>query len=284
MNSTNDLELKDFAKSLLKIRHGYTSRFSVKSETQKFIHGLLQLLFPHYSEHIYYNGEEIESKVKLLERDFKFILRSMNTGKDNFEKEAEEFFKTIPEINKKLWEDAEFIFKGDPAAEDVDEVILSYPGFFAIAVYRFAHEIYQLKIPKIPRIMTEYAHQITGVDIHPGALISSPFFIDHGTGIVIGETTKIGKRVKLYQGVTLGALSVDKKLANLKRHPTIEDDVVIYAQAVILGGETVIGHNATIGGNVWLTQSVPANSVVYHKSEVKVRDNGNYQEPVDFVI
>lgn len=285
MNSKSGLELKGFSENLLKIRHGYTSRFSVKSETQKFIHGLLQLLFPHFSEHIYYSGEEIESKVQLLKRDLKFILRSMNSKNENVDEEkAEQFFRTIPKINDKLWKDAEYIYKGDPAAEDIDEVILSYPGFFAIAIYRFAHEMHKVQIPKIPRLMTEYAHQITGIDIHPGATIGTPFFIDHGTGIVIGETSKIGSRVKLYQGVTLGALSVDKKLANVKRHPTIEDDVVIYAQAVILGGETVIGHNAIIGGNVWLTQSVPPYSVVYHKSEVKVRDSANYQEPVDFVI
>lgn len=284
MSSKDDLELKDFSENLLKIRHGYTSRFSVKTETQKFIHGLLQLLFPHYSEHIYYSTEEIESKMKLLQRDLEFILRSMSRDEDTHKNKAGEFFKFIQVINKKLWKDAEFIYKGDPAAEDVDEVILSYPGFFAIAVYRLAHEMYRIDIPKIPRIMTEYAHQITGIDIHPGASIGTPFFIDHGTGIVIGETSKIGNKVKIYQGVTLGALSVDKKLTNVKRHPTIEDDVVIYAQAVILGGDTVIGHNATIGGNVWLTQSVPAYSVVYHKSEVKVRDNGNYKDPTDFVI
>ena len=284
MDSKTELELKDFSENLLNIRHGYTSRFSVKAETQKFIHGILQLLFPHYSEHVYYSGEEIVSKMQLLQRDFKFILRSMSKNDTIEESKADAFFRAIPEINSKLWQDAEFIYKGDPAAEDVDEIILSYPGFFAIAVYRFAHEIYKIGIPKIPRIMTEYAHQLTGVDINPGAEVGTPFFIDHGTGIVIGETSRIGDRVKIYQGVTLGALSVDKKLMNVKRHPTIEDDVVIYAQAVILGGDTVIGHNSIIGGNVWLTQSVPAFSVVYHKSEVKVRDNGNYEEPVDFVI
>jgi serine O-acetyltransferase len=283
MNSKAELELKDFSENLLSIRHGYTSRFSVKAETEKFIHGILQFLFPHYSEHIYYSREEIRSKMLLLQRDLKFILRSMSKN-DIEESKADEFFQTIPLVNKKLWQDAEFINQGDPAAEDVDEVILSYPGFFAIAVYRLAHEMYKAGIPKLPRIMTEYAHQITGIDIHPGADIGTPFFIDHGTGIVVGETTRIGERVKVYQGVTLGALSVDKKLTNVKRHPTIEDDVVLYAQAVILGGDTVIGHNSIIGGNVWLTQSVPAYSVVYHKSEVKVRDNENYIEPVDFVI
>ncbi|MDZ7764922.1 MAG: serine O-acetyltransferase EpsC [Melioribacteraceae bacterium] len=265
MNSNKFIGFEEFSNNLLNIRHGYTSRFSAKTEIQKFINELLQLLFPHYSEQVYYDSKEIESKLLLLKRNLHFIMKSMN-GRINYsEDKLDKFFEKIPEINKKLWKDAEFIFKGDPASEDIDEVILSYPGFFAIAVYRLAHEIYKVDISKMPRIMTEYAHQLTGIDIHPGAEIGTPFFIDHGTGIVIGETAKIGNRVKIYQGVTLGALSVDKKMKNVKRHPTIEDDVVIYAQAVILGGETVIGQSSVIGGNVWLTQSVPAYSVVYHQ-------------------
>lgn len=284
MNSNKFIGFEEFSNNLLNIRQGYTSRFSAKTEIQKFINELLQLLFPHYSEQVYYDSKEIESKLLLLKRNLHFIMKSMN-GRINFsEDKLDKFFEKIPEINKKLWKDAEFIFNGDPASEDIDEVILSYPGFFAIAVYRLAHEIYKVDISKMPRIMTEYAHQLTGIDIHPGAEIGTPFFIDHGTGIVIGETAKIGDRVKIYQGVTLGALSVDKKMKNVKRHPTIEDDVVIYAQAVILGGETVIGQSSVIGGNVWLTQSVPPNSVVYHQSEMKVRESGNYQELVDFVI
>jgi serine O-acetyltransferase len=154
----------------------------------------------------------------------------------------------------------------------------------AIAIYRLAHELYKLRIPIIPRIFTEHAHQITGIDIHPGAEIDSPFFIDHGTGIVIGETTKIGKNVKIYQGVTLGALSVDKSLSKVKRHPTIEDDVIIYSQSVILGGNTVIGKGCIIGGNSWLTQSVPPNSIVYSKMEMKVRSNEENFNTIDFVI
>ena len=158
-----------------------------------------------------------------------------------------------------------------------------HPGFTAITIFRFAHEIFELKIPILPRILTEYAHERTGIDIHPGAKIGRAFAIDHGTGIVIGETTNIGDNVKIYQGVTLGALSVEKHLARTKRHPTIKDNVVIYAQAVILGGDTTIGKNSIIGGNVWLTESVPEDSLVYHKSEVRLR-NTSEPEPLDFII
>ncbi|MBI2420335.1 MAG: serine acetyltransferase, partial [Ignavibacteriales bacterium] len=158
------------------------------------------------------------------------------------------------------------------------------PGFMAILIYRVANPLYILGAPLIPRILTEYAHELTGIDIHPGAKIGSPFFIDHGTGIVIGETSEIGKNVKLYQGVTLGALSVDKVMASTKRHPTIEDDVIIYSQAVILGGNTVIGKNSIIGGNSWIIQSVPQNSVVYNKIEVRVRTNNSGEPYMDFVI
>jgi len=183
-----------------------------------------------------------------------------------------------------LWKDAQAIYDGDPAAESIDEVIIAYPGFLAISIYRFAHELYLLKIPLLPRLLSEYAHQVTGIDINPGAKIGDSFFIDHGTGIVIGETAEIGNNVKIYQGVTLGAMSVEKELAKMKRHPTIEDNVIIYSQAVILGGDTRIGHDSVIGGNVWLTQSVPPHSVVYHTSEVKVRKNGKFDAAIDFVI
>lgn len=182
-----------------------------------------------------------------------------------------QFFNCLPLIKSKLENDAAFIATNDPAATGLDEVIMTYPGFFAILVYRLAHELADANVPLIPRIMTEYAHSLTGIDIHPGAMIDSPFFIDHGTGIVIGETTIIGKRVKLYQGVTLGALSVSKKMANTKRHPTVEDDVIIYAGSTILGGDTVVGHNSVIGGNVWLTESVSPFSLVYHENKITVR-------------
>jgi serine O-acetyltransferase len=187
---------------------------------------------------------------------------------------ADKFFNELPSIRKQLGEDASFIAANDPAASDIDEVIMAYPGFFAILVYRLAHCLSGLGVPIVPRVMTEHAHSVTGIDIHPKAKIGSEFFIDHGTGIVIGETAVIGNRVKLYQGVTIGALSVNKNLAATKRHPTIEDDVIIYAGSTILGGNTVIGHDSVIGGNVWLTESVPPFSVVYHQNKITIRERG----------
>jgi len=188
---------------------------------------------------------------------------------------AERFTDALADIKKQVDADACFIMEGDPAATSVEEVIITYPGFYAILVYRLANKLALLEVPLIPRIMTEYAHSLTGIDIHPKATIDSPFFIDHGTGVVIGETSVIGKRVKLYQGVTIGALSVSKGMAGTKRHPTIEDDVVIYAGSTILGGETVIGHDSIIGGNVWLISSVPPYSLVYHENVMKIRDINN---------
>jgi serine O-acetyltransferase len=170
----------------------------------------------------------------------------------------------IPEIRRRVSRDVLAAERGDPAARSQEEVILSYPGVEAILVHRIAHELWVSDVSMIPRMMSEYIHGTTGIDIHPGAQIGDSFFIDHGTGVVIGETAVIGGRVKLYQGVTLGALSVQKELANKKRHPTIEDDVTVYAGATILGGNTVVGRGSIIGGNVWLTESVPPNSRIYH--------------------
>jgi serine O-acetyltransferase len=176
---------------------------------------------------------------------------------------ADTFFGELPGIRHALILDMKAAFKGDPAARSEEEVILSYPGFEAITVHRLAHFFWKCQVPLIPRMMSELVHSRTGIDIHPGAEIGESFFIDHGTGVVIGETTVIGKNVKLYQGVTLGALSVKKELADRKRHPTIEDNVTIYSGATILGGETVIGRNSVIGGNVWITHPVPPDSTVY---------------------
>jgi serine O-acetyltransferase len=181
------------------------------------------------------------------------------------------FIDELSVFHRTLLEDAHAIYQGDPAAHSVDEVILAYPGFYAIAVYRLAHWFLKQGVPLVPRLLSEVAHARTGIEIHPGAQIGRAFVIDHGTGIVIGETTTIRDNVKLYQGVTLGALSVDKGLSHTKRHPTIENNVVIYANATILGGETVIGEGSVIGGNVWLTSSVPAGSRVYHRSDVTVK-------------
>jgi serine O-acetyltransferase len=176
----------------------------------------------------------------------------------------------IPVIYDVLLTDIQAMVDGDPAATTDYEVIRTYPGFYAMAFYRLAHGLLQEKVPLIPRILTEYAHSKTGIDIHPGATIGPYFFMDHGTGIVIGETCVIGERVKLYQGVTLGALSVAKSMASTKRHPTIEDGAVIYSGATILGGETIVGKDAVIGGNVWLTRSVAPNTKIYHQENLKI--------------
>ena len=284
MESNKDSTLFNFSVELLKIREKYKSKKPIKSSAQSFINDLLQLLFPHFSMNEYFNSNEIESKIYLLRRNLNMILTSLNEDlKDNSVELANNFIEKLPVIHRKLNKDAQSIFEGDPAAESLDEVILAYPGFFAIAVYRIAHEIYNLKVPLLPRVLSEYAHQITGIDIHPGAEIGTSFFIDHGTGVVIGETTSIGKNVKIYQGVTLGALSVQKELAKKKRHPTIDDGVIIYSNAVILGGDTTIGKESIIGGNVWLTRSVPPNSVVQHRSEINFKDEINNDE-LNFII
>ncbi|MBX6351298.1 MAG: serine acetyltransferase [Clostridia bacterium] len=189
---------------------------------------------------------------------------------------AREFVAWLPSLREALAEDALAAYTGDPAARGVDEVILAYPGFYAVMIYRAAHRLHERGVPLLPRMLTEHAHSRTGIDIHPGARIGRHFFIDHGTGVVIGETTEIGDRVKVYQGVTLGALSFSRDeegnlMRGVKRHPTIEDDVTIYAGATILGGDTVIGRGSVIGGNVWLIESVPPGSKVLNRPQIDVR-------------
>ncbi|HRW09964.1 MAG TPA: hypothetical protein P5121_32905 [Caldilineaceae bacterium] len=196
---------------------------------------------------------------------------------------TDDFFAALPELHEILLDDAQATLDFDPAATSIEEVITTYPGFYTIVIYRLAHELVKLGVPILPRMLTEHAHSKTGIDIHPAAQIGHSFFIDHGTGIVIGATVIIGDNVKLYQGVTLGALQVAKELANTKRHPTIEDEVIIYANATILGGKTVVGHHSIIGGNVWLTKSVQPYSLVYHESSVSVR-NQHDKLPLDWVI
>jgi serine O-acetyltransferase len=181
---------------------------------------------------------------------------------------ANSLFNGLPALRAALLRDAEATLAADPAAQDLSEILSTYPGFYATALHRLAHSLHQRGVPRLPRLLSEYAHQRTGIDIHPGARIGPAFCIDHGTGIVIGETADIGAHVQIYQGVTLGALSVTKTLQGLKRHPTIEDHVVLYANATILGGSTVIGTRSIIGGNVWLTESVPSHSRVYHRAQL----------------
>lgn len=236
-------------------------------------HQLLQLLYPERSDYFPSSPAAVEADFKKLENELVVLFEATRAcGDCDHRKKAAAFFESVPDLYRSLNTDIEAIVEGDPAANSAFEVIRAYPGFLAIAFYRMAHALHELQIPLLPRILTEHAHAVTGIDIHPAAIIGPHFCIDHGTGIVIGETTEIGSHVKLYQGVTLGALSVDKSMANQKRHPTVEDHVVIYSGATILGGETVIGHHSVVGGNVWLTRSIAPFSKVYHKPETEVVD------------
>jgi serine O-acetyltransferase len=260
------------------------SKLPSRAYIHKFTDELLDYLFPVEST-FNYRYEVAEEKAERLQKMFTEILQPLTTRLGQpVEEVVTKFFSTLPSVYSQLLADAEFFLQSDPAAEGVEEVIIAYPGFYAITVYRLAHQLTLLNVPIIPRVITEYAHNKTGIDIHPGASIGNPFFIDHGTGIVIGQTSVIGHKVKIYQGVTLGALAVRKEQQGAKRHPTIEDNVVIYAGSCILGGETVIGHDSIIGGNVWLTTSVAPLSMVYHKSEVHIRDKSELKEVLDFVI
>lgn len=253
-----------------------------KEHVIAIIENLMEVLFPGYynRERIdplnlkYYLGKTVSRLFTLLSEQISCSIRhdcrkynipcSDCVSRGHFI--AISVIESVPSIRKTLALDVKAAYEGDPAAKSYDEIIFSYPGLFAIAVYRVAHLLYKHDVPLLPRIMTEHAHSITGIDIHPGAQIGEAFVIDHGTGVVIGETTVIGKNVRLYQSVTLGALSLPKnagaRLKGKKRHPTIEDDVIIYSGATILGGKTVIGNHSVIGGNVWITESVPPNTKV----------------------
>ncbi|MCE5282928.1 MAG: serine acetyltransferase [Deltaproteobacteria bacterium] len=232
----------------------------------------------------YYLGQEVTALFDALSAQAALAIRhdclrhglACTNCTERAQAAAVDFLKGLPALREALAKDIRAAYEGDPAARGYDEIIFSYPGLYAVTVYRIAHRLHELEIPLIPRIMTEAAHSRTGIDIHPGARIGEAFFIDHGTGVVIGETTLIGDRVRIYQGVTLGALSLSRseleELRNTKRHPTIEDDVILYANATVLGGETVIGARSVIGGNVWLTRSVPPDTQVFLKNQELVFD------------
>ena len=227
----------------------------------------------------YYLGQEITEIFELLSDQITLAIRHecvrhglpCSHCAERGQEEAVRFLGQLPQLRARLAKDIRAAYNGDPAAQGFDDIIFSYPGLFALTVYRMAHELYLSKVPLLPRIMTEYAHGRTGIDINPGARIGESFFMDHGTGIVIGETADIGDNVRIYQGVTLGALSLSleevQNLRSQKRHPTIEDDVIIYANATILGGDTVIGARSIIGGSVWLTHSIPPDTRVFLKPE-----------------
>ena len=251
----------------------------------KILHQARRILFPGYFTDVrlnsanleYYLGRETSELYENLAGQLVLSLQHdcFKSERDCFlcrekgHQLAFKFLEALPSLETILATDVQAAIEGDPAAKSRDEVIFSYPGLLAVTVYRIAHELHRMGVPLIPRIMTEHAHSLTGIDIHPGAEIGESFFIDHGTGVVIGETTVIGKQVRLYQGVTLGALSLPRdagmRFSNTKRHPTIEDDVIVYANTTILGGKTIIGARSVIGGNIWITESVPAETKVLLK-------------------
>ena len=267
-------QLADRANSEYRANHNSAVNVPNRKEVISIIKDLQSLMFP-----TYYQREEnrIKSRDEILYAVFHALKRQISASfsledKNNLvdtEELALQLLRKLPQIQSTLYKDIEALYEGDPAAKSREEVVLSYPGFYAISIFRIAHELYLLKVPYLPRMMTEFAHEKTGIDIHAGATIGDYFFIDHGTGIVIGETTVIGEHVKLYQGVTLGAKSFEldengNPVKGIKRHPNIGNGVIIYANATILGGRTTIGDHAVIGGNVWITHSVEAGKTVVY--------------------
>ena len=240
----------------------------LRALADEFAGRVLALLFPQFAHPSQLDVAGVDEEAAQVEA----LLRAAITPMvHDIEPVVATFLNQLPNVRASLLRDAEAILAGDPAAESLEEVIVAYPGFLATAVHRVAHELYRLGVPLFPRLLSEWSHRETGIDIHPGAVIGASFAIDHGTGVVIGETSLIGDRVRLYQGVTLGAHAVNKRLAHQKRHPTLGHDVVVYANATILGGTTVIGDGSIIGGNVWMTSSVPPRSVVQFSSRVEQR-------------
>lgn len=252
-----------------------------KSKLIDWIEDLLALLFPLKKP----KEEEISENIDRSKIQFKNLLLVAKKAEQEAQWQTDKFYMELPEILEKLKMDANKFLNSDPAAKCMGEILHTYPGFCAICIYRVAHALHhKLELLYVPRMLSEYAHSKTGIDIHPGAKIGASFMIDHGTGVVIGETCEIGRNVSVYQGVTLGALQVDKKLQGEKRHPTIGDNVVIYANATVLGGDTVVGNNSIIGGNVFLTKSVNPFSTVFIKPEIKIKNRIKDNDVINFVI
>ncbi len=275
---------QSFADLLYSTNQSYCTDVPSMIDTHRFVDDMLLLLFPIKGNRSL-DVREIEIRLERMKLRLKELLIPLEKViKDSPQNISDNFFKRLPQVYKKLLDDADIFMKSDPAAHCVEEVVLCYPGYSCLVVHRLAHILYELGVPVLPRVMSEYLHGLTGIDIHPGAKIGKNFFIDHGTGIVIGETAEVGNNVKIYQGVTLGALYVEKKLSDTKRHPTIEDNVIIYSSSTILGGKTVIGHDTVIGGNVWLTESVVPHSIVYRQHKAIVRNSKSFNEPINFII
>jgi serine O-acetyltransferase len=258
MAATDGTLNRAFYDQLCAARRAHRLPFELRDRAEDFGRALLEFLFPHFARARRTELSDVTAEEARLRA---LLVPVLEEGQG----QANLFFAELPAIYQSLLADAEVMYQGDPAATSRDEVILAYPGFLAVALYRAAHALYQLDVPLFPRLLTEFAHRETGIDIHPAARIGRRFAIDHGTGIVIGETALLGDGVRVYQGVTLGAAAVRKELSRIKRHPTIGNNVVIYANATILGGDTVVGDDSIIGGNVWLTHSVPPKSVITHR-------------------
>jgi serine O-acetyltransferase len=286
MKSSNepiDVTKIRLAEELFRLNSSYSTALPSVKDTQRWVREMVNVLFP-IRENNFLTVEEIDRRLENLKSRLSELLKPMGKDLSKLPEEITDmFFAQLHEVYNLLLGDSRVFVKSDPAAEKLEEVILCYPGFFSLVVYRIAHLLYNLQVPLLPRVMTEYAHGKTGIDIHPGAVIGKYCFIDHGTGIVIGETTVVGDNVKIYQGVTLGALFVTKNLSNTKRHPTIEDNVILYSGSTILGGNTIVGHDTIVGGNVWLTESVLPYSIVYRDNKIVVRDK-SVPESIHFVI
>ncbi len=306
MDRNKDVRMEEAMKSIVEaVLNDYTKGRAIDNTKELFqlpqrekiidlIEKMLRIVFPGYYRDPAYKSYNMNHNLSLLLEDIAFnmtkqveiVLRRTSDSLDEevYKEKAQdltmEFLRQIPKIREYIDTDLQAAYDGDPAAYSKDEVILAYPGIQAIAINRIAHELFLLEVPLIPRIMTEYAHSITGIDIHPGATIGKYFFIDHGTGIVVGETTVIGDHVKIYQGVTLGALSTKggQKLRNKRRHPTIEDNVTIYAGASILGGDTVVGADSVVGSNVFITKSIqPGTRISVKNQELQIKLGGEQQ-------
>ena len=280
----SDAALAELINRLVAARRAYRFPSQVRSLAHAFSGKVLATHFPHFAPEVVRGESGVRGELLQVEGSLEELIGALSPTHAVPDALASRFIAELGATHEQLCRDAEAIFQGDPAARSVDEVILTYPGFLALATYRLAHQLHQLGLPLVPRILTEFAHEKTGIDIHPGAKIGRSLCIDHGTGVVIGETCLIGNGVKLYQGVTLGAATVQKELANVRRHPTIEDAVVIYAGATILGGDTVVGHDSIIAGNAWLTHSVPPFSLVNRAGEVKRRTSRTDAEDLEFTI
>ena len=273
-----------FSEKIASVNNSFDKGMPPVKEAQRWVREMVNMIFP-VRENMTCEVQDLEESLeKMKERLARLLVPLSHQMSLPAAEVASRFFDEMPGIFDALMDDARAFVDCDPAAENIEEVILCYPGFFALSIHRMSHVLYKLNVPVLPRIISEYAHTKTGIDIHPGATIGRKCFIDHGTGIVIGETANVGDNVKIYQGVTLGALYVKKNLADTKRHPTIGDNVILYAGCTILGGETLIGRDTIVGGNVWLMESVGRGSIVYRENKIRVKEKEYQTHTIDYII